>query len=204
MQHLFQGIQFVTSAHDLHQLPAESVAEIAFAGRSNCGKSSALNALSRRHKLARVSKTPGRTQLINFFTFAPGVFLVDLPGYGYAKVPEKIQSHWEHALGGYLRTRAQIRGLVLIMDSRHPLTNLDQQMLNWYGPSEDRPVHILLSKADKLTRREAAATLTAVTNACQQWPGCSVQLFSSLNKQGVEAAETVIGTWVQEFLPPPV
>ncbi len=203
MKHLFQQIEFATSAHGLHQLPEDSVAEIAFAGRSNAGKSSALNALARRNKLAHVSKTPGRTQLINFFTFAPGLYLVDLPGYGYAKVPGKIQAHWEASLGGYLRKRPQIRGLLLIMDIRHPLTDLDRQMLDFYRPSEMRPVHILLGKADKVTRREAAAALAAVQEACTVWPECTVQLFSSLAKQGVEEAEAVVTGWVRDFLPPP-
>ena len=175
--HLFQHIEYVTSAHALTQLPADAVAEVAFAGRSNAGKSSALNTLAHRKKLAHVSKTPGRTQLINFFAFAPGVFLVDLPGYGYAKVPDKIRGHWEASLGAYLRKRPQIRGMVLLMDARRPLTEIDRQMLDFYRPSPNRPVHILLSKADKLTRREAAATLAAATKECAAWTGCTVQLF---------------------------
>ncbi len=185
---------FSLSAARPADLPA-SRAEVAFAGRSNAGKSSALNALARHHRLAFVSKTPGRTQLINFFAVAADTFLVDLPGYGYAKVPLEVRRGWEELLSGYLQYRSSLMGLVLIMDVRHPLTPLDWRMLDWFAPG-GRPVRILLTKADKLSRGAALKTWNEVRRALANRPQVSVQLFSSLNKLGVEEAEAVIAEWL--------
>lgn len=170
--------------------------EIAFAGRSNAGKSSAINSLANRGRLAFVSKTPGRTQHINFFQLGGGRFLVDLPGYGYAKVPAEIRQHWEHLLSTYLQTRESLHGMVLIMDVRHPLTPLDRRMLTWFA-STGKPVHILLTKSDKLSRREAGKILRDVLLFLREaYPQCSVQLFSSATKEGVDEAAALLGTWL--------
>lgn len=193
---LFANAVFEISAAKLSDLPPPSGAEIAFAGRSNSGKSSAINTLAGRTRLAFVSKTPGRTQLINFFRLVNGAFLVDLPGYGYADVPEAIRRQWQGVLAAYLTRRTSICGLVLIMDARRPLTELDCQMLEWFGPT-GKPIHVLLTKADKLTRSEAAKTLSAVRSQLIPWAEqVSVQLFSSLKKTGMEEAEKTIGSWL--------
>ena len=193
---LFANAVFAISAEKLSDLPAPSGAEIVFAGRSNAGKSSAINTLVGMTRLAFVSKTPGRTQLINFFRLRNGAFLVDLPGYGYADVPEKVRRHWQSVLAAYLAQRSIICGLVLIMDARRPLTELDWQMLEWFGPT-GKPIHILLTKADKLTRTEAAKVLQATRSELTPWADqVSVQLFSSLKKTGADEAEKVIGSWL--------
>lgn len=193
---LFQDAQFFISADKLSDLPPPSGVEIAFAGRSNSGKSSAINTLANRNRLAFVSKTPGRTQLINFFSLGNNRFLVDLPGYGYAKVPEAMRLHWQKVLSRYLMERESLGGLVLIMDARHPLTHLDHQMLNWFLPT-GKPVHVLLSKADKLSRQQATATLRSTQAELERaYPNCTVQLFSSLKRIGIEEAESVIGKWL--------
>jgi GTP-binding protein len=194
---LFQNAAFHISAHHLRDLPPGSGIEVAFAGRSNAGKSSALNTLANHNRLAYVSKQPGRTQLINFFTLGNDRHLVDLPGYGYAKVPESMRKHWQNVLARYLGERTSLAGLVLVMDSRRPLTDLDRQMLDWFCPSGN-PVHVLLTKSDKLSRSEAAITLKKVRIELTQIWGeyVSAQLFSSLKKQGVEEAEAVIGKWL--------
>ena len=193
---LFQNAEFFISAHHLRDLPPATGIEIAFAGRSNAGKSSALNTLANHNRLAFVSKQPGRTQLINFFSLGGDRYLVDLPGYGYAKVPEEMRKHWQLVLAAYLSQRMSLHGLVLVMDSRHPLTPLDRQMLDWFGPT-GKPIHVLLTKSDKLSRSEAMKTLAAVRKELQEtWGTCTVQLFSSLKKQGVEEAEGVIGSWL--------
>ena len=189
---LFQHAKFLTSANALSDLPPHGGIEIAFAGRSNAGKSSAINTLANRNRLAYVSKTPGRTQLINFFELGDERYLVDLPGYGYADVPEKIRLHWQKVLSAYLMTRAALVGLVLIMDARHPLTKLDWQMLEWFGTT-GKPVHILLTKADKLSRQQATDTLRSVRAELKTYPQCTVQLFSSSKRQGLEEAESAIG-----------
>lgn len=191
---LFNHAVYAASAATLAQLPA-SRCEVAFAGRSNAGKSSAINTLARHNRLAFVSKTPGRTQLINFFALGEERFIVDLPGYGYAKVPPEMRARWERVLSAYLQTRESLAGLVLIMDARHPLTPLDRQMLDWFTP-RGLPVHILLTKADKLSRGVANKTLQTVRSELKIYPQVSVQLFSSLAKQGVEEAEAVIDGWL--------
>ncbi|MEO8628312.1 MAG: ribosome biogenesis GTP-binding protein YihA/YsxC [Betaproteobacteria bacterium] len=179
---------FDTSVAELHQLPPDHGAEIAFAGRSNAGKSSALNAICGRRKLAFVSKTPGRTQLLNFFTLDPNTRLVDLPGYGYAKVPAAIRGSWERLIGGYLETRQCLRALVIIMDIRHPMTVLDGQMLQWFSVTE-KPVLVLLTKADKLTRHLAHQQLAQTRGAlASAYPSAQVQLLSSVTKDGVPEA----------------
>ncbi len=169
--------------------------EVAFVGRSNAGKSSAINALANHARLAFTSKTPGRTQHLNFFSLGEGRFLVDLPGYGYAKVPPEVQRHWEELLSEYLQTRDELVGLVIIMDARHPLTDIDEFMLAWFAPT-GKPVHILLTKSDKLSRQQATLTLNRVkSRLAERFPHCTVQLFSSLKKFGMEEAEGVIRGW---------
>ena len=193
---LFQNAEFFISAHHLRDLPPATGIEIAFAGRSNAGKSSAINTLANHNRLAFVSKQPGRTQLINFFSLGGDRYLVDLPGYRYAKVPEEMRKHWQLVLAAYLSQRMSLHGLVLVMDSRHPLTPLDRQMLDWFGPT-GKPIHVLLTKSDKLSRSEAMKTLQTVRKELQEtWGNCTVQLFSSLKKQGVEDAEKIIGAWL--------
>jgi len=192
---LFRNARFVRSVHDLRDLPPPDGFEVAFAGRSNAGKSSAINTLADHTRLAFVSKTPGRTQLINFFELAQGGYLVDLPGYGYAKVPEAIRKHWEHTLAAYLQTRPSLQGLALVMDVRHPLTPLDRTMLEWFRPT-GRPVHVLLTKADKLSRGAAMNVLQKVRTELKEYgPDYSAQLFSSLKGTGVEEAEKVLSHW---------
>jgi GTP-binding protein len=194
---LFRNARFEISIARPQDLPPPSGAEIAFAGRSNAGKSSAINTLVGHVRLAFVSKTPGRTQLINIFRMTNGAALVDLPGYGYAKVPEAIRKQWVKLLENYLSRRESLIGLILIMDARHPLTPLDQQMLAWYAPT-GRPIHVLLTKADKLTRSEQARTLAQVRRQLTtDWGDqVTVQLFSSLKKTGVEEAEEVVASWL--------
>jgi len=193
---VFQKAVFHTTVANLRDLPADSEREVAFAGRSNAGKSSAINTLANHTRLAFVSKTPGRTQHLNFFTLAAGKYFVDLPGYGFAKAPEEIRSQWEGLLAPYLRFRAPLVGLVLIMDSRHPMTELDLQMLAWFAQT-DKPIHILLSKADKLTRQDQAQALRDMQAALLKiGDRCTVQLFSSLKKTGVTEAEAVLAAWL--------
>ena len=197
---LFHNAKFFTTVNHLKDLP-DTAAEIAFVGRSNAGKSSAINALCNHVRLAYVSKTPGRTQHINFFELSNGHFMVDLPGYGYAQVPEAIRAHWVQLLGDYLQTRPSLLGLVLIMDIRHPLKPLDIQMLDYFAQTE-RPVHILLSKADKLSKMEQGKTLSAVKRALQPFAerqSVSVQLFSSLKKQGMEEVNRIVAQWFAAF-----
>lgn len=193
---IFRNARFEISIARPGDLPKPFGPEVAFAGRSNAGKSSAINTLAGHTRLAFVSKTPGRTQLINYFRLNCGAALVDLPGYGYAQVPEKIRRQWQALLECYLRDRPNLIGLILIMDSRHPLTALDQQMLDWYAPS-GRPVHVLLTKSDKLSRGEAQGTLLQVRRELVGWgPRVTAQLFSSLKKSGVEEVEGVVSAWL--------
>ena len=189
---------FHTSVAQLRDLPY-SRAEIAFAGRSNAGKSSAINLLTRINRLAYTSKTPGRTQLINFFELDPDCYLVDLPGYGYAKVPPSVKAKWEALLSRYLQAREPLLGMVLIMDARHPLTPLDRQMLDWFLPT-GKPVHVLLSKADKLSNSEKALTLRKVKQELAAFEGVSMQLFSSLSRMGADEATAQIEGWLANAL----
>lgn len=193
---LFQKAAFHTTVARLRDLPSDSRCEIAFAGRSNSGKSSAINTLANHSRLAFVSKTPGRTQHLNYFRLAEGKYFVDLPGYGFARAPEEIRAQWEGLLAPYLQQREPLCGLVLIMDSRHPLTELDRQMLAWFAPT-GKPIHVLLSKADKLTSQEQIVTLREVRKELAVLAGkCSLQLFSSLKKSGVAEAECVLAAWL--------
>lgn len=193
---IFRQAAFFTTIAHLRDLPSESVAEVAFAGRSNAGKSSAINTLADHTRLAFVSKTPGRTQHLNYFRLDEGRFLVDLPGYGYAKAPEEVRAAWEGLIGPYLAGRTSLKGVVLIMDARHPMTDLDVQLIDWLAPG-GKPVHVLLTKADKLTRQQQAQTLREVRAAmAERGEQHSVQLFSSLKKSGVEEAEAVLGEWL--------
>ncbi len=193
---LFSAARFYITVNHFRDLPQHGGREVAFAGRSNAGKSSAINTLANHTRLAFTSKTPGRTQHINYFSLGEDNFLVDLPGYGYAKVPPDVQAHWEGLLSRYLQTREALCGLVLIMDARHPLTELDQHMLDWFAPT-GKPVHVLLTKADKLSRQQAMMTLNRVrSHLSEHYPHCTVQLFSSLKKTGMEEAEAVIASWL--------
>lgn len=193
---LFRNAQFEISVAKPNGLPPPGGPEVAFAGRSNAGKSSAINTLCDHVRLAFVSKTPGRTQLINFFRLRNGAVLVDLPGYGYAEVPEAIRLQWQRLLEDYLTRRPNLVGLVLIMDSRHPLKDRDRVMIGWFAPS-GRPIHVLLTKSDKLTRSEQAATLATVRKELAPLgEQITVQLFSSLKKTGIEEAERIVGSWL--------
>ena len=183
MNHYRQAT-FELSAAKLSQLPADTGYEVAFAGRSNAGKSSVLNVITEQKALARTSKTPGRTQLINVFSLDDERRLIDLPGYGYAKVPEKVKEEWQKLLDSYLQTRECLRGIVLIMDIRHPLKPFDQMMLEWSYACK-LPIHILLNKADKLKRGPAKSTLLVVQKELKDFENLvSVQLFSALDKTG--------------------
>jgi len=196
---LFRNAQFEISIAKPSGLPPPRGVEIAFAGRSNAGKSSAINTLTDHTRLAFVSKTPGRTQLINFFRLPNDAVLVDLPGYGYAQVPEAIRAQWQRLLEDYLTRRSNLIGLVLIMDSRHPLTERDRAMIGWFAPS-GRPIHVMLTKCDKLTRSAQAQTLAAVRKELAAiGPQVTAQLFSSLKKTGVEEAEKVVGGWLSSL-----
>ncbi|PIT45112.1 ribosome biogenesis GTP-binding protein YihA/YsxC [Snodgrassella alvi] len=202
---LFRHARFYTTVNHLKDLPA-TTAEIAFVGRSNAGKSSAINTLTNHTRLAYVSKTPGRTQHINFFELTNGGFMVDLPGYGYAQVPEAIRRHWVTLLGDYLQTRAQLIGLILIMDARHPLKELDRQMLDFFAVT-NQPVHILLSKADKLSKNEQIKTLANVKKALQPYfarQQVTVQLFSSLKKLGIDEVNQIVANWFAQHTALPV
>ena len=188
----FAKATFALSVHDPRELPPPTGPEIAFVGRSNAGKSSAINALAGRRRLAFVSKTPGRTQLINFFALADAGFLVDLPGYGYAGVPGAVRAHWDHMVGTYVRDRPSLAGVVVVMDVRHPLTTLDRRLLDWLREA-GRPAHILLTKADKLSKQAAQRTLAQTARELKALcPGATVQLFSSLKREGVDQAAGAI------------
>lgn len=197
---LFRKARFLTSAPSLHQCPPETGSEVAFAGRSNAGKSSAINRLTQNGKLARTSKTPGRTQLINFFSLGDDLLrLVDLPGYGYAKVPLATKQQWQEHLAEYLQGRQTLHGLVLLMDIRHPLQTYDTTMLNW-AVSGEMPVHILLTKSDKLSRGAAQTTLAQVRQQLKKSKVqdlVSAQTFSAQNGEGLEELEKVIQNWLE-------
>lgn len=194
----FQSAVYNTSASKLEQCPPDSGAEVAFIGRSNAGKSSAINVLTGQTKLARTSKTPGRTQLLNFFSIGENRHLVDLPGFGYAKVPIEMRNKWQQQLERYLRQRQSLRGLVLLMDIRHPFKDSDRMMLNWCVDAEI-PLHILLTKADKLKQGAAKAALLHSRREVQEHAALvSVQLFSSLNRLGVDELRQKLCLWLTE------
>ena len=195
MSHPYRQAQYTISATQLSELPVDEGIEVAFAGRSNAGKSSAINTITDQKSLARISKTPGRTQMINFFSIDDSHSLVDLPGYGYAKVPEKIKIRWQQTLGKYLETRQALRGLVLMMDIRHPLKEFDLQMIKWANNAK-LSVHILLTKSDKLKRGAANSSLLIVNKELQKKELlASVQIFSSLNHQGKQEAIEQLNQW---------
>jgi GTP-binding protein len=191
-----ENARYLLSVHDPRLLPGETLPEIAFIGRSNAGKSSALNTLAGRRRLAFVSKTPGRTQLINFFAVDDDAFLVDLPGYGYAGVPHEVRQHWDKLVGEYVFHRGALAGVIIVMDSRHPLTPQDRRLLDWLVPS-GRSVHVLLSKCDKLSAQVGHRTLAQVRkDLAQVYPGATAQLFSSLKRIGTADAQACIEAWV--------
>jgi GTP-binding protein len=182
-------------------LPIASGPEIAFAGRSNAGKSSAINTLAAHTRLAYVSKTPGRTQLINVFRLKNGAAMVDLPGYGYAEVPMAVRREWQGLLEHYLTQRPNLIGLVLIMDSRRPFTELDWKMIGWFAPS-GRPIHCLLTKSDKLTHQEQIKTLREAKQALAKaslGEQVTLQMFSSLKKTGMDEVERVVSGWLDSL-----
>ncbi|SDK44914.1 ribosome biogenesis GTP-binding protein YihA/YsxC [Microbulbifer yueqingensis] len=194
----FRNVDFLTSAPTLAECPEDSGAEVAFAGRSNAGKSSAINALTGNSKLARTSKTPGRTQLINFFRISDRQRLVDLPGYGYAKVARSMKDEWQRHLASYLEQRQCLRGLILLMDIRQPLKEFDRQMLAW-AVSSGLPAHILLTKADKLKNGPANNTRFAVEKELREQgldQGVSVQTFSSTKRTGLDKLERKLAQWL--------
>ena len=191
----YSNTRFLTSANSAEQFLPDEGQEVAFAGRSNAGKSSALNAITGRKALARISKTPGRTQLVNFFALDSARRLVDLPGYGYAKVPDAVRRHWRTLMESYFMGRQSLVGLVLVMDCRHPLTEFDQQMLAWSTANGCR-VHVLLTKADKLSRGAASSTLLQVRKAVGEL--ATVQLFSATKKTGLDDARMHLEAFFQE------
>ena len=194
----FRKAAFLQSASAIENAPTDFGSEVAFAGRSNSGKSSAINTLTHQGKLARTSRTPGRTQLINFFSLSDHQRLVDLPGYGFAKVPLAVKKKWNQQLERYLQYRESLRGLVMLMDIRHPLTEPDRQMLSW-AEAASMPVHILLTKADKLKRGPAQSTLLSVREELStQSDLISVQLFSSLKRQGVDTLGRQLNHWLTD------
>lgn len=194
---LLHQAEFICSSPSLKTCPDDLGAEVAFAGRSNAGKSSAINCLTDQKKLARISKTPGRTQQINFFALNDQQRLVDLPGYGYAKVPETMKRAWQENVQDYFENRNSLKGVILLVDVRHPLKPFDEQMINW-SIQYQMPLHILLTKADKLSRNAANQSLQALKNiiAKKETSIISAQLFSSIKAQGVSEAEKIILAWL--------
>jgi GTP-binding protein len=201
-QNPYAQTTFLKSAAKVNQLPPDTGAEVAFAGRSNAGKSSALNCLTGIKSLARTSKTPGRTQLINLFTVAEDdKRLVDLPGYGYAKVALEVKLAWQKNLAHYLEVRQSLKGLVLVMDIRHPLKDLDQMMIDW-ALQRELPVHILLTKCDKLSKSDIKSTLQAVQKHYELAAHLvSVQAFSSTKKAGVDTLVMQLNAWLEGSTP---
>ncbi|SFG97560.1 ribosome biogenesis GTP-binding protein YihA/YsxC [Neptunomonas qingdaonensis] len=196
----YNAARFLISADKLSQCPDDSGAEVAFAGRSNAGKSSAINALTNNSKLARTSKTPGRTQLINFFDLnIEGLRLVDLPGYGYAKVPIAMKEHWQKHLDQYLQQRASLKGVVLVMDIRHPMKEFDLMMVEWCQ-STHVPLHVLLTKADKLKRGPAQSTVLSLRKELTALLGdkVTIQSFSALKRTGIDTLSARLDEWLSQ------
>lgn len=193
----YRRARFLISAGKLSQLPEDQGYEVAFAGRSNAGKSSAINVLTGNQQLARTSKTPGRTQLINYFYLDDSRRLVDLPGYGYAKVAKEVKQQWDALLDDYLRSRQSLRGLILLMDCRHPMKEFDVQLIHWCA-SAGLPLHILLTKSDKLKKGAAANALQSVTAQLRALlPQATVQLFSALKKSGIDNLILTLDKWLE-------
>jgi len=198
VKHPFLHAEFLTTAAKWEQLPRGGAPEVAFAGRSNAGKSSVINALAQRSRLAYVSRTPGRTRHINFFRARSGALLADLPGYGYAKVPGEMQRSWQTFVSRYLAERTVLVGLVVVMDARRPMTTLDRNLLDWFLPS-GRPVHVLLTKADKVSaseRRRALENVSVLIARSYHSAQPSVQMFSALEHSGIAEAEKTLGDWL--------
>jgi GTP-binding protein len=205
MSFLLHQARFFTTVNHLRDLPPTTQPEIAFAGRSNAGKSTAINLLCNQKQLAFASKTPGRTQHINYFSVGPAdepvAHVVDLPGYGYAEVPGAAKEHWERLLSTYLQSRAQLRGMILMMDSRRPLTELDRRMIEWFAPT-GKPIHALLTKCDKLTRQESINSLRAAKKGLEEYRAAgfegelTAQLFSALKRVGLDEAHALIESWL--------
>jgi len=194
----FSQASFIASVGKLDQLPPEGAPEIVFAGRSNVGKSSAINILAKRHRLAFVSKTPGRTQTINFYDLGMRGRLVDLPGYGYARVPHAIRSQWDELIGGYLRARTSLAAVVLIMDARQPCKPKDMAVIEWIAPLASR-ILVLLSKSDKLSRAEGQRVLGETRHQLgSRAPGTQVRLFSSVTGEGVDEVRTLLERWLTD------
>ena len=190
------AVEYLASAHKMEEMLPDTGREVAFVGRSNAGKSSAINALANRHRLAFVSKTPGRTQTLNFFSVGKNIRWVDLPGYGFAKVSKAEREYWGLLISAYLSERKSLIGLILLSDSRHGIKPLDEQLIGWFAPT-GRPVHVLLTKCDKLSQsactkslREAQALLT------RRYANCSVQLFSATANKGVGEANSLLAKWL--------
>ncbi len=190
----FSAARFLTSAYELDQLPPDDGAEVAFAGRSNAGKSSAINCLVRQKNLCKTSKTPGRTQLINFFALDAARRLVDLPGYGYAKVPQRMRQHWDRVLSGFLLERQALRGLVIVVDIRRGIGELDRALITMAG--DHLPLHILLTKADKLSRNQVARAI-ANAEATLTDPAHGVSAMSTVSRQGLDQLEQRCRTWLE-------
>lgn len=199
----YQNTHFITSAPDIRHLPEDIGIEVAFAGRSNAGKSSALNRLTNQRSLAKTSKTPGRTQLINLFKVCEHCHIVDLPGYGFAQVPLEMKKKWQKSLGEYLQKRESLKGLVVLMDIRHPMKDLDQQLIFWAVDS-DIPVQVLLTKADKLKSGARKAQLLKIRKDAQGFgPNVEVDLFSSLKGIGVDQLRAKLDQWFAPALVEP-
>ena len=191
----YHKTHFVMSAANIRQLPADAGVEVAFAGRSNAGKSTALNTLANQKNLAKTSKTPGRTQLINLFEVSENCKIIDLPGYGYAAVPEKVKLQWQKSLGEYLQQRQCLGGVVILMDIRHPLKDLDQQMIEW-AVSADLPILLLLTKADKVSQSERSKQVRMVREAILPFQGdIQVEVFSSQSRLGVDKLAQKLDEW---------
>lgn len=190
----FSNVSFIKSAPTLAQSPTDIGIEIAFVGRSNAGKSSAINTITGRNGLARTSKTPGRTQLMNYFYIDENRRLVDLPGYGYAKVPVRVQREIEELLGSYLSQRQCLQGVILLMDIRHPLTDTDRHFID-FAQQYDLPVHILLTKCDKLSRGKSNTTLIEIRKELSAYPNVTVQTFSATHRIGIEAIYRKLDEW---------
>lgn len=190
----YRRATFMLSAARLAQCPTDHGAEVAFAGRSNAGKSSAINTICAQTKLARTSKTPGRTQQINFFALDEQRRLVDLPGYGFARIPEELRRAWGRLVEGYLRERQSLAGIVLLMDVRHPLKEQDRQLIRW-AAALAIPLHVLLTKSDKLARGAAKSALLAVSRELATVPATTVQLFSALDGSGIDEARARLDAW---------
>ena len=196
MNNRYHELSFSLSVNKLNQLPDDTGYEVAFAGRSNAGKSSAINAITHNKKLARISKTPGRTQLINYFTLDAEHRVVDLPGYGYAKVPLKIKQHWQELINAYLTSRQSLKGIILLMDIRHPLKPFDEQLLKW-SASFGMPTHILLTKCDKLKSNPANNALFTTRKSLEKInPQASIQLFSATNRTGLDLVINKLDHWL--------